>query len=89
MFYFLIYKFRKSQAARIQGKQDDMVRYLVLLPSGISEDVKTKRKERNIVTTAVNFAVWLIEVTFLLMRSIFEYEHQGPASRALFAKNCN
>ena len=56
LFYFLIFKFRNSHTTSVQGNNVSYV--------GISEAEKALRKEKNIVSTHVNFTVWLFEVIF-------------------------
>ena len=67
--YHNIFKFRQIQDTSIKGKAGEMYANqfrLFCTISGISEKDRNKRKQKNLVSTRLNFIAWILQVSYNL-----------------------
>ena len=69
--YFHIFKFRKRQDNSIQGISVKVNINSKMIFQGISKVDRNKRKQKNIVSTHLNFTAWFLQVTKVQLIPIY------------------
>ena len=63
--------------------KDQLPYYLTQYLTGISEIERIKRSRRNVITSKIHFAAWIIDVSFYREVKNVELPHYGKVRKAI------